>query len=92
MYSGPKYEQQLIIKEEIHHELPRGMQGFAYNLRRSIFQDAQVREALGYAFDFEWSNQNLFYGQYRRSTSYYTNSEMASSGLPSEAELNYLEH
>ena len=91
MYNGPKYEQQLIIKEEIHHELPRGMQGFAYNLRRPIFQDARVREALGYAFDFEWSNQNLFYGQYRRSTSYYTNSEMASSGLPSEAELKYLE-
>ena len=49
-----------------------------------------MREALGYAFDFEWSNKNLFYGQYRRSPSYFTNSDLASSGLPSEAELKLL--
>jgi microcin C transport system substrate-binding protein len=91
MYTGDKYAQGLIVKEEIAHELPRGMQGFAYNTRRAMFQDRRVREALGYAFDFEWSNQNLFYGQYRRSKSFYTNSELAASGLPSDAELRYLE-
>lgn len=91
MYTGANYEKGWIVKEEIHHELPRGMQGFAYNLRRPLFQDRRVREALGYAFDFEWSNQNLFYGQYTRSQSFYTNSEMASSGLPSAEELRYLE-
>ena len=89
-YTGKSFDQNLVIRDEISHELPRGMQGFAFNTRKSIFKDRKVREALGYAFDFEWSNKNLFYGQYRRSPSYFTNSDLASSGLPSEAELKYL--
>ena len=52
----------LIKKSVIPNQLPSGMQGFGYNLRRPIFQDPRVREALAYAFDFEWSNKNLFYG------------------------------
>ena len=89
-YTGKSFDQNLVIRDEISHELPRGMQGFAFNTRKSIFKDRKVREALGYAFDFEWSNKNLFYGQYRRSPSYFTNSDLASSGLPSEAELELL--
>jgi len=89
-YTGKSFDQNLVIRDEISHELPRGMQGFAFNTRKSIFKDRKVREALGYAFDFEWSNKNLFYGQYRRSPSYFTNSDLASSGLPSEAELKFL--
>ena len=89
-YTGKSFDQNLVIRDEISHELPRGMQGFAFNTRKSIFKDRKVREALGYAFDFEWSNKNLFYGQYRRSPSYFTNSDLASSGLPSEAELKLL--
>ena len=54
-------------KEEIKNELPSGMQGFVFNTRRPLFQDARVRQALGYAFDFEWTNKNFFFGQYRRS-------------------------
>ena len=88
-YTGKSFDQNLVIRDEISHELPRGMQGFAFNTRKSIFKDRKVREALGYAFDFEWSNKNLFYGQYRRSPSYFTNSDLASSGLPSEAELKF---
>ncbi len=91
MYSGKTFEKNLTIREEIPHELPRGMQAFAFNLRRSIFKDRKVREAIGYAFDFEWSNKNLFYGQYRRTDSFYENSELASSGLPSPEELAILE-
>lgn len=53
------------------------MQGFAFNLRRQLFQDARVRQALAYAFDFEWSNRNLFFGQYTRTRSYFDNSELA---------------
>ncbi|MDP6765121.1 MAG: extracellular solute-binding protein [SAR324 cluster bacterium] len=89
-YTGKSFDQNLVIRDEISHELPRGMQGFAFNTRKSIFKDRKVREALGYAFDFEWSNKNLFYGQYRRSPSYFTNSDLASSGMPSEAELKFL--
>ena len=49
---------------------PSGMQCFVFNLRKPMFQDLRVREALGYAFDFEWANKNLFYGQYKRTKSY----------------------
>jgi microcin C transport system substrate-binding protein len=75
----------------VNHEIPTGMQGFAMNLRRPIFQDRKVREALAYAFDFEWSNKNLFYGQYTRTNSYFSNSELASRGLPEGEELAILE-
>lgn len=91
MYTGERFDKEQIIKAEISHELPRGMQGFGYNLRRELFQDRRVREALGYAFDFEWSNKNLFYGQYRRSNSFFTNSELASRGKPTPEELAILE-
>ena len=91
MYSGKTFDQNLTVRAEIPHELPRGMQGFAFNLRRPIFKDRKVREAIGYAFDFEWSNKNLFYGQYKRTDSYFENSELASSGLPSPEELAILE-
>ena len=70
---------------------PTGMQGFAYNIRRPLFQDPRVRLALAYAFDFEWTNKTLFYGQYERSESYFSNSELASHGLPSADELALLE-
>jgi microcin C transport system substrate-binding protein len=80
-----------VIKEMIPNEQPTGMQGFLYNTRRPLFQDRRVREALGYAFDFEWSNKALFYGQYTRTKSYFSNTELASEGLPQGEELAVLE-
>jgi microcin C transport system substrate-binding protein len=67
------------------------MQGFVFNTRRAKFADRRLRQALGYAFDFEWTNKNLFSGAYTRTTSYFSNSELASSGLPEGAELALLE-
>ena len=67
------------------------MQGFGYNLRRPLFQDPRVRQALAYAFDFEWSNKNLFYGYYKRTRSYFDNSELAATGVPKGEELKILE-
>ena len=67
------------------------MQSFAFNTRKPKFQDARVRSAFNYAFDFEWMNTNLFYGQYTRSRSYFNNSEMEAKGLPSPEELKLLE-
>ena len=67
------------------------MQAFVFNTRREIFKDRKVRQALGYAFDFEWTNKNLFYSSYTRTLSYFSNSELASSGLPSQEELRILD-
>ncbi|MGE5547745.1 MAG: extracellular solute-binding protein [Solirubrobacterales bacterium] len=79
------------LKIRLDNEVPAGMQGFAYNLRRPLWGDDRVREALAYAFDFEWTNRTLFYGQYIRSESYWSNSELAAKGQPSPAELKVLE-
>jgi len=67
------------------------MQAFAFNLRRPIFQDRRVRKAIGYLFDFEWSNKNLFYDAYHRTKSYWENSDLAARGLPQGEELKLLE-
>ena len=90
-YTGRPFDKGLIKKEQIRHERPTGMQGFVYNTRREIFKDPTVRRALAYAFDFEWSNKTLFYGQYTRTESYFSNSELASRGLPKGEELKILE-
>jgi microcin C transport system substrate-binding protein len=90
-YEGPALNQGKIIQEEIPHSRPVGMQGFVFNERRDLFQDRTLRRALSYALDFEWSNKNLFYGQYKRTRSFFQNSELAARGQPSEAELDLLE-
>jgi microcin C transport system substrate-binding protein len=64
-----------FVVEEIKHQLPQGIQGFFFNTRRDKFQDKRVREAIALAFDFEWTNRNLFYGQYKRSESFFSNSD-----------------
>ncbi|MCB1877484.1 MAG: ABC transporter substrate-binding protein [Chromatiales bacterium] len=89
-YDSPALAAGMIKKELIPHQQPTGMQALAFNTRRSIFKDRRVREALGYAFDFEWSNKNLFNSAYTRTESFFSNSELASSGLPSEEELAIL--
>jgi microcin C transport system substrate-binding protein len=90
-YDSPAVRAGLIKKEQIPNELSSGMQGFGFNLRRPIFRDPRVREALAYAFDFEWSNKNLFYGSYQRTRSYFDNSELAATGVPQGEELKILE-
>ncbi len=90
-YDFPALRQGLVKKEEIPNQLPTGMHGFVFNTRREIFADRRVRWALNHAFDFEWTNRNLFYGAYTRTESYFSNSELAAEGLPGEAELEILE-
>ena len=89
-YKGSNFDKGLIIKEELPNENPTGMQGWVFNTRREIFKDKRVRLALTYAFDFEWTNRTLFYSQYERTKSYFSNSELASSGLPGPEELALL--
>ncbi|TCS34760.1 microcin C transport system substrate-binding protein [Paucimonas lemoignei] len=90
-YKGPKFENGEIVKRELTHSNGAGMQGFVMNLRRPQFQDIRVRRALGLALDYEWMNRQLFYGQYKRIYSFFNNSDMAATGLPSADELRLLE-
>ncbi len=79
-----------VIVEEIPYARPSGMQGFAFNTRKPIFKNRNVRKALTYAFDFEWSNKNLFYNAYTRTKSFFDNSELSSQSYPSKKELKIL--
>ncbi len=90
-YDSDAVKKGLIKKEEIKNGNPSGMQAFAYNIRRPLFQDARVREALAYAFDFEWSDKNFAYNLYTRTRSYFDNSDLAAVGTPSPEELKVLE-
>jgi len=90
-YDFPAVKRGDVIKEEITLKNSQGMQSFAFNIRRKKFADARVRQAFNLAFDFEWANENLFFGQYVRTNSYFSNSELAATGTPGDAELEVLE-
>ena len=89
-YDNEQVKNGSIKKEEIAHNNTAILQSFVFNLRRPQFQDKRVRQAIGLAFNFEWANQNLFYNQYRRLDSYFSNSEMAATGKPQGKELSIL--
>jgi microcin C transport system substrate-binding protein len=90
--TGDRIEKLKWIKKELWpNSNGQGSQGFAFNLRLPIFQDVRVREALALAFDFEWSNKNLFYGQYTESASFFENSPLKAKDMPSPEELAILE-
>lgn len=88
---GSKYKSGKILKQQLTHKNNAGMQGFIFNTRKEKFKDRRVRKALVLAMDFEWSNSHLFYNQYVRNESYFSNSELASTGLPTGEELKLLE-
>ena len=90
-YDVPPVREGWLRKVAIPHRNPTGMQAFVFNTRRTVFQDRRVRRALAFAFDFEWTNRNIFFGQYTRSESYFSNSELAATGLPEGEELEILE-
>jgi len=90
-YNIPAVREGRLIREELGNGNPTGMQGFIFNLRRPIFQDVRVREALSLLLDYEWTNKQLFNGAYTRTASYFENSEMAAEGLPGPDELKILE-
>ena len=80
-----------VKKEEVPLKRSAPMQAFVLNLRRKQFADPRVRRAFNLAYDFEWSNKNLFYGQYKRVGSYFENSELASKGVADGREKEILE-
>ncbi|ADZ72705.1 ABC transporter substrate-binding protein [Polymorphum gilvum SL003B-26A1] len=90
-YTFPAVQDGRVLLKEFPDNRPAGAQGWFFNTRRDKFADPRVRRALGYAFDFEWSNQVLFYGLYTRTQSFFQNSAMMATDLPTEAELALLE-
>ncbi|MGB6970432.1 MAG: extracellular solute-binding protein [Methyloceanibacter sp.] len=91
-YDFPAIRAGKVKKEVLADETPSGTQGFFLNTRREQLKDPLVRQALDLAFDFEWTNRNLFYGLYSRTESFFENSRMKALGEPSEAERNLLEN
>jgi peptide/nickel transport system substrate-binding protein len=81
-YNFPALEAGRVIKQSLPIGVPKGIEGFAFNTRRPIFADVRVREALGMLFDFEWVNSVFFSRVYRRSKSFFDDSELSSAGRP----------
>ncbi len=71
-----------VVKEGIAHHRPEWLRAMIFNTRRAVFQDKRVRQALGLMFNFDWINQNMFFGAFRRITSIYPNSELAADSVP----------
>ncbi|MEM1268349.1 MAG: extracellular solute-binding protein [Pseudomonadota bacterium] len=90
-YDFPAIDRGWIVKDVIPDGRIAGAQGWFFNLRRDKFADPRVREALGLMFNFEWSNETLFYGIYSRTDSFWENSDLQAEGLPTGAELALLE-
>ncbi|HLS58246.1 MAG TPA: extracellular solute-binding protein [Paracoccaceae bacterium] len=90
-YDFPALHKGWVVKESLPDGRPNGTQGFFFNLRRPVFEDIRVRQALGLMFNFEWANETLFYGLYERTDSFWENSHLQAEGLPEGAELALLE-
>ena len=90
-YDVPAVRDGRLIRDVLPDDRPSGAQGFFVNTRRQKFSDRRVRRAIDYAFDFEWTNKNLFYNHYKRSHSFFENSVMKAKGEPSESERMLLE-
>jgi microcin C transport system substrate-binding protein len=87
----PVVQANLLIKERFLNKSSGGMQAFYMNSRREPFTNRKVRQALAYAFDFEWTNKTAYYGQYERPASFFAPTELAATGLPQGEELEILE-
>ena len=90
-YNFPAVEDGRVVKKLFPDELRPSIYGFVVNMRRGKLADKRTREAIGHCFDFEWTNENLFYGAYTRNQSYFESSDFRADGKPSADELKLLE-
>ena len=90
-YKFPAVTRGDVILQEFTTKNAEPMQGYVFNTRRAKFADRRVRQAFDLAFDFEWLNKNVFFSQYKRTSSYFENSELKATGLPEGRELEILE-
>lgn len=84
-YDFPAAVSGAVVKDAAKPKTPSGMLGFVFNTRRPVFQNRELRKALTLAFDFEWVNRSLFENAYKRTESYWQNSELSSMGVPADA-------
>ena len=84
-YDFPAVRQHRVIKDALPSGLPKGTYAFVFNTRRAVFADSRVREGISLLFDFEWINKNFYYGQYRRSGSFFADSELSAYRRPADA-------
>lgn len=90
-YNFPAFRSGQVVREKIDISAPPSVQGWYFNLRREKFADPRIREAIGLAFDFEWTNAKIMYDSYKRTTSFFENTPQEAEGLPSAEELVLLE-
>ena len=90
-YDFPAFREGRVKREVIDRAGAVPTQGWYFNTRREMFKDRRIREAIGLAFDFEWTNQNIMFGLYRRLHSFFENSDMKAVGPPGSEELRLLE-
>jgi microcin C transport system substrate-binding protein len=90
-YNFPAMRDERVKRDVLKDETPSGAQGWFLNTRRSKFQNVKLREALIYAFDFEWTNRSIMYGSYDRTHSVFQNSDLMAKGKPSDDEMKLLE-
>ena len=91
-YNFPALKSGMVKKYISSPETPAPTQSFVFNTRKAPFNNIYFRQALTYAYDFEWLNKALFYGQYQRLQSHFSNSELEPKGSPSTAELKILQN
>ncbi|MCJ2014874.1 extracellular solute-binding protein [Methylobacterium sp. J-076] len=90
-YDFPAVAEGRVVRDLVPDARPSGTQGWWINTRRDKFKDPRVREAIGLCFDFEWSNTNLMYGAYTRTASFFENSDLKATGVPTAEELALLD-
>jgi microcin C transport system substrate-binding protein len=90
-YDFPAAKDGRVVRDQIRTEGPTSIQGWHINMRREKFRDRRVREAIILAFDFEWTNAQLMYGSYKRTSSFFENTPLKATGKPSPQELALLE-
>jgi microcin C transport system substrate-binding protein len=89
-YDFPAIRDGRVKRNDLPDDTPSGAQGWFMNLRRPKFANPQLRLALNFAFDFEWTNKSIMYGSYQRTQSVFQNSDMMAKGPPSPEELALL--
>ncbi|WNV04181.1 extracellular solute-binding protein [Candidatus Methylospira mobilis] len=90
-FIGKRFDNGELIKQEFEHHNPSAMNGYVLNMRRERFKDVRVREAISYAYDWQWLNHKILDDEFDRQDSYFAHSPLQAKGLPSEAELKLLE-
>jgi len=84
-YDFPAVRDGRVVKEEFPYGLPKITTALVFNTRRAVFADVRVREAISMLFDFEWINRSFFFGRYRRTASFFEDSELTARGRPADA-------